>query len=79
MTGWGREGGVVLQQHSSSLRGVNAASQLSKESNSIFNEGYREELFTEKNISAQTTTARKKISISHKDFKLEGIYKLLCH
>ncbi len=39
---------VVLQQHSSSLRGVNAASQLSKESNSIFNEGYREGLFTEK-------------------------------
>lgn len=41
-------GGLVLQQHSSSVRGVNAASQLSKESNSIFNEGYREESFTEK-------------------------------
>lgn len=54
MTGGGRGeerrwgGGLVLQQHSSSVRGVNAASQLSKESNSIFNEGYREESFTEK-------------------------------
>lgn len=45
--GGGEGGAVVLQQHSSSLRGVNAASQLSKEGSSILNEGYRGELFTE--------------------------------
>lgn len=60
MTGWGREGGVVLQQHSSSLRGVNAASQLSKESNSIFNEGYREELFTEKTFQLKQPQRERK-------------------
>lgn len=75
----GRGGGtVVLQQHSSSLRGVNAVSQLSKESNSNFNEGHREELFTEKIFPHKQPQRLRKETFykcKYKDLRLKLTYK----
>lgn len=70
----GREGecGVVLQQHSSFLRGVSAASRLSKESSRIFNEGNSEELFTEKTFRLKQPRQVRKSAFHTNRFKEIG-------
>lgn len=77
--GWG--GALTLQQHSPSLPGVNAASPLSKENNSVFDAGHKEELFTQETVELkQAQPMREHTSSTCKcnDFRFKVICKLLC-